>query len=116
MKIFLDDFIVYSDMKNHLQKLRLCFQKCGKYGTNINLDKCAFMVFSGMILGFIVSKQGKLPYPKKIQTIINMPPPKNLQHIRIFNGMAQFYRCFIKNFVAIMAPITKLTKKTYIFL
>jgi hypothetical protein len=43
----------------------------------MNLDKCAFMVFLRMILGFIVSKEGKLLYPKKIQTIINMPPPKN---------------------------------------
>jgi hypothetical protein len=30
--------------------------------------------------------------------------------------MAQFYKCFIKIFVAIMAPITKLTKKTDLFL
>jgi hypothetical protein len=36
------------------------------------------MVFSGMILGFIVSKEGKLLDPKKIQAIVNMPPPKNL--------------------------------------
>jgi hypothetical protein len=28
MKIFLDDFIVYNDMENHLQKPKLCFQKC----------------------------------------------------------------------------------------
>jgi hypothetical protein len=26
MKIFLDDFTVYSDMQSHLQKLRLCFK------------------------------------------------------------------------------------------
>jgi len=77
MKIFLDDFIVYNDMESHLQKLRLCFQKCKEYDNNLNLDKCAFMVFSGMILGFIVSKEGKLLNPKKIKTIINMPPPKN---------------------------------------
>jgi hypothetical protein len=88
MKIFLDDFIVYNDMKKHLQKLRLCFQKCKEYGINLNLKKCAFMVFSGMILGFIISKERKLPYPKKIQAIVNMPPPKNLQHIQVFNGMA----------------------------
>jgi len=37
------------------------------------------MVFSGMILGFIISKEGKLPDPNKIQVIINMPPPKNPQ-------------------------------------
>ncbi len=65
------------------------------------------MVFSRMILGFIIFNEGKLPNPKKIQTIVNMPPPKNPQQIQIFNGMAQFYKCFIKKFIAIMAPITK---------
>jgi hypothetical protein len=54
MKIFLDDFIVYNDMERLLQKLKLCFQKCRKYGINLNLDKCAFMVFSRMTLGFII--------------------------------------------------------------
>jgi hypothetical protein len=67
-------------------------------------------------LGFIVSKEGKLPNLKKIHAIINMPPPRNPQHIQVFNGMTQFYKCFIKSFVVIMAPITKLTKKTKAFL
>jgi hypothetical protein len=44
------------------------------------------MVFLGMILGFIISKEGKQLDPKMIQVIINMPPPKNPQHIQIFNG------------------------------
>jgi hypothetical protein len=35
------------------------------------------MLFLRMILGFIVSKEGKLLDPKKIQGIINMTPPKN---------------------------------------
>jgi hypothetical protein len=106
MKIFLDDFMVYSDMENYLQKFGLCFQKCKEYGISINPDKCAFMVFSGMILGFIVSMEGKLLVLKNIQAIVNMPPPKNPQQIQVFNGMAHFYKCFIKNFIAIMAPIT----------
>jgi hypothetical protein len=28
MTIFLDDFIVFSDMSTHLEKLRKCFLKC----------------------------------------------------------------------------------------
>jgi hypothetical protein len=88
MKIFLDDFTMYSDMESHLQKFKICFQKCKEYGNSLNLDKCAFMVFLGMILSFIVSKEGKLQNPKKIQTIVNMPPPKNPQQIQVFNGMA----------------------------
>jgi hypothetical protein len=48
---------MYSGMDSHLQKLKLCFQKCKEYGINLNADKCAFMVFSEMILSFIVSKK-----------------------------------------------------------
>jgi len=61
MKIFMDDITMYSDMDNHLQKLKLCFQKCREYGISLNLNKFAFMIFLGMILGFIVSREGKLP-------------------------------------------------------
>jgi hypothetical protein len=32
--------------------------------------------------------------------------------IQVFNGMAQFYKCFIKNFAMIMVSITKFTWKT----
>jgi hypothetical protein len=69
-----------------------------------------------MILGFIVSKERKLLDPKKIQAIINVPPFKNPHQIQIFNGMAQFYKSFIKIFATIMAPITKLTIKIKTFL
>ncbi len=74
------------------------------------------MVFSGIILGFIISNEGNLFDPTKIQAIMNMPKPQNSQHIQIFNGMAQFYICFIKNFVVIMVPIMKLTRKTKSFM
>lgn len=67
------------------------------------------MVFYGIIFCL---KKGKLPYLKKIQAIVNMYVPQNSLHIQIFNGMAQFYKCFIKNFATIMAPIVKLVRKT----
>jgi hypothetical protein len=66
MKIFLDDFMVYSDMENHLMKLILYFQKCKEYKISLNPNKCAFMVFLGLILGFIVSKEVKILDPKKV--------------------------------------------------
>jgi len=63
-----------------------------------------------IILRFIVSKEGKRPYFKKIEVLVKMPVPKIPQEIQVFNGMAKFYRCFIENFASIMAPITKLLK------
>jgi hypothetical protein len=40
-----------------------------------------------------------------------MPIPTNPQQIQVFNGMAKFYKCFIKNFAFVMAPIPKLMRK-----
>jgi hypothetical protein len=37
------------------------------------------MVFSGLILGFIIFNEGKIPDPKKVQAIMNMLVPTNLQ-------------------------------------
>jgi hypothetical protein len=73
------------------------------------------MVFSRTILGFIVSKDGKVMDPKKVEALINMLVPTTYQDIQVFNGMAQFYRCFNKNFDSIMSPITKLLKKSKVF-
>jgi hypothetical protein len=115
MKIFLDDFIIFSDLSTHLEKLGKCFLKCREYGISLNLDKCAFMVYSRTILGFIVSKEGKTLDPKKIEALVKMLVPKTPQEIQVFNGMAQFYRCFINLFAFIMAPIAKLFKKAKVF-
>ncbi len=43
--------------------------------------KCGFMVFFGVIIGFIISKKGKLSNPKKIHAIMYMLVPQNSQHI-----------------------------------
>jgi len=44
-----------------------------------------------------------------------MPVPKTPQEIQVFNGMAWFYICFIRNFASIMAPIIKLLRKAKVF-
>jgi hypothetical protein len=75
MEIFVDDFIVFSDLSTHLEKLKKCFLKCKEFNISPNLYKCAFMVFSKTILGFIVSKKGKVMDPKKIKASVNKLVP-----------------------------------------
>jgi hypothetical protein len=115
MNIFLDDFTVFIDMSTHLEKLKKCILKCKEYGIGLNLDKCAFMVCFRSTLGFIVSKEGKTPNLNKIKALIKMLMPKTCQKIQVFNGMAQLYRWFIRNFASVMALITKLLRKVEVF-
>jgi len=95
MNIFLNDFTIYSDLESYLMKLKLCFRNVENIESR-----------------FIVSKEGKIPNPKKVHAIMNMLVPTNPKYIQVFNGMAQFYICLIKILAFIMAPITKLMRKT----
>ncbi len=88
IKIFLDDFTIFSDLSTHPENFKKCFLKCKMFGISLSPNKCAFMVFSGTILGFIVSKEGKVMDLKKVKALVYMPIPTTPQEIQVFNGMA----------------------------
>ncbi len=67
--------MTFNDLSTHLERLKKCFVKCRKFGISLNPDKCAFMVFSRTIQGFIMSKEGKIMNPKKVEALVNMPIP-----------------------------------------
>jgi hypothetical protein len=73
------------------------------------------MVYFGTILKFIVSKEGKKIDPKKKESPIQMLIPNTPYKTQMFCGISQFHRCLIIHFAFIMAPITKLLKKTKVF-
>jgi hypothetical protein len=54
---------------------------------NLNPEKCMFLVFSGVILGYIMFKEGKLLDPKKITTKVNMSKQKTPKDIQVFNNI-----------------------------
>jgi hypothetical protein len=76
MKLFLDDFNVFSDLDTHFTKLRLCFDKSRKLGISLNPEKCMFLMHLSIIMGYVVSKESKLLDSKKILAIVHMLTPK----------------------------------------
>jgi hypothetical protein len=88
MKIFLDDFTIFIDLSTHLKKHKKCFLKCKEYGISLNPKKmCIYGIFE-TIVGFIISKEGKMLDPKKIEVLVKMQVPKTPHEIKVFNGMA----------------------------
>jgi len=76
MKLFLDDFNVFSDLDTHLTKLQLCFDKSIEFRVSLNPKKCMFLMHLNIIMGYVVSKESKLLDSKKILAIIHMLMPK----------------------------------------
>jgi len=62
-------------------------------------------------LGQIISGEGIIVDPTKVEAIMEMIVPTNIQEVHSFMGLGGYYRRFIKGFSKIENPITKLQKK-----
>jgi len=111
MKLFLDDFDMFSDLDNHLLKLRLCFDKCREFNISLNLKKWMFLVHSCVILGYVVAKEGKLLDSKKISTIIHMPTPKNLRTFMFSMAWHNITSVSSKKLLSLWFPLLSYSKR-----
>ena len=110
--VYLDDTNVYSKtFEDHLDHLKIVFQRIRDAGLKLNLDKCNFWMKSLPFLGHTISSKGIAPDPAKIEAVQKIQPPKSTTKLRSFLGLAGYYRQFIRNFSAIAQPLNKLLHK-----
>jgi hypothetical protein len=110
--VYLDDIIIYSDtMENHIIHLETILELLHIAGLKIKLEKCEFVMTEIIYLGHIISSEGIRPNPKKIEAVSNYPAPVNVNQLRTFLGLANYYRRYIKDFAKITHPLTESTKK-----
>ena len=74
-------------------------------------DKCHLLEKEVLFLGRLVSGDEVRPSPTNVDRILSWDAPKSTKQVRQFLGMATYYRRFIKDFVKIAAPFSKLTSK-----
>jgi hypothetical protein len=90
---YLDDLTARSKKHTqHLDDLRIIFQRCHQYNIRLNPLKCVFCITVGHLLGFIISQSGITMDPLKVQAIIEIPPPRNLRQLQSLQGKANFLR------------------------
>ena len=109
---YLDDVLIFSkNPEEHLRHIETIFERIRQHGLKLKLKKCAFFKEKTEYLGFVISKDGVKPDPKKVEAIRDLPEPKSVREIRGFIGMCSYYRRFVPNFSKIAEPLIDLTKK-----
>src|SRR5215469_2954036 len=110
--VYLDDLNIYlKTFEEHLQHLRIVFERLQKAGLRLNPEKCKFVTEELSFLGHLISKDGIRTDPDKIEKVKHFPRPQTVTQLRGFLGLASYYRRFIQNFSKIANPLNRMLKK-----
>ena len=108
--IYLDDVIGFSEMpEEHLRRMRVVFDHLREHGLKLKPSKCGVFKSGINYLAHHVSQKGVLPSKKNLESIAQCPPPDMYTKVKSFVGLVGHYRCFIKGFAKIAAPLYDLT-------
>ena len=108
--IYLDDVIVFSKMpEEHLHRMRVIFDGLQEHGLKLKPSKCDVFKSEINYLAHHMSWKGVLPSKKNLESIAQCLPPDTYTKVKSFVGLVGHYRCFIKGFAKIAAPLYNLT-------
>jgi len=104
--------LVYSNFHlEYEQLLRVVLQTLRENQLYAKLDKCEFWLREVVFLGHVISTEGIVVDPRKVEAVLKWERPTNVTEIWSFLGLARYYRRFIEGFSTIASPLTKLTRK-----
>ena len=114
--VYLDDILIFSKRSEHLEHIRLVLQKLREHGWYANAKKCHFNKVSLKFLGHVVTAgKGVSADPAKVAKVQQWSPPTDLNQLRSFLGLANYFRRFIKGFAQVAAPLNNLLSKNTVF-
>lgn len=106
-----DDVLVFEkDKEEHHKRLCEMLKTFEKVGLTLN-DKCVFAAERVKFLGHTISVQGIEADKDKIQAILNMPQPRNVEGVRRFMGLVNYVGKFSPNLPTLTKPLRDLLKK-----
>lgn len=110
--VYMDDVLIFStSLQEHIESIRLVFDRFRKTNFKIQLDKSEFLKQTVKFLGHIITPEGILPNPDKIEAIVKFPIPNTKKEIQSFLGLIGYYRKFIKDCSKLTRPLTSCLKK-----
>lgn len=109
--VYIDDVLIASaDLEEHKIHLRKLFERLRNFGLTINVAKCEFGKSELCFLGYLVTRNGLLPNPERIEAVRNIKLPETIHELSQFLGLINYYRRFIPNAAEAQAVLHDLKK------
>ncbi|GJT08194.1 putative reverse transcriptase domain-containing protein [Tanacetum coccineum] len=114
--VFIGDILIYSKTREeHVEYLRLVLELIKKENLYAKFSKYEFWLREVQFLGHVINGNGIHVDPSKIEAVKNWEAPRSPTKVRLFLGLAGYYRRFIENFSKISKSPTILTQKCKTF-
>ena len=95
-----------------MENLGCVLVRLQQYGLRLKREKCMFLQTSVEYLGYLIDAEGLHATPQKIEAIVSAPMPQNVQELRSFLGLVNYYGKFIRNMSFITQPLNHLLGKS----
>ena len=110
--IYIDDCIIFSStFDEHIERLRLVFQRFREANLKLKPKKCELLKSEVTFLGFRITGEGARPDPNNVAKVLQWPVPANVTEVKQFLGLCSYYRKHVKQLSIIAKPLFDLTKK-----
>ncbi len=80
-------------------------------GLKVNMTKSSFCAHEIEYLGYILTREGIKPQPKKGQAKLALNLPNTVKELRHFLRMVQYYRDMWASLSEMLAPLTDLVRE-----
>lgn len=112
IRVYLDDFAVYSDRHLHLNHVKIAFKRLTEHGCSLSPEKCRLGFEEGPLLGHIVFGGGLRVDPDKIKCIQELRTPTGPAEVATLWGIINYHNRFVENLAEVAQPITILIRKS----
>ena len=108
---YLDDILVTGkDESEHFRNLEEVLQRLRYHGVRLKKEKCQFLQKSVEYLGHRIDQTGVHTSAEKVRAVVNAPSPHNLQELRSFLGLLNYYANFLPNLASTLHPLHELLR------